>query len=114
MTAAALVVLAFTVTAAALVVLAFAVTAAALVIFAFSMMVVVAVSTGIDKVASQVSFHCFIRIAGSSRTYLNTCIRKCVECASAQAAADQDLNVMSGQKACQRAVADPVRTDHFT
>ena len=109
MAAAALVVFALIVAAAAFVV--FALSVAALVSFAVVM--VVAVGACVDQVAAKVSLHCLIRISGSARAYLDAGIPERVKCAAAEAAADQDLDVVPGQKARQRAVSDSVGADHF-
>ena len=109
----------FTVASAALVVLVIMMTAAALVVLAvmvtalvtFSMMVTI--SACVHQVAPQIGLNCLISASGSACADLDPRIFQCVQGAAAQTAADQYLNVVPGKKPCQRAVADPVGTDHF-
>jgi hypothetical protein len=110
---------AFAVSSAALVILAVMMASAALVVIAvmvsalMSFTMMITISAGIHQVAPQVGRGCFVSVSGSACADLDPRIFQCVQSAAAQTAADQYLNVIPGKKPCQRAVADPVGTDHF-
>ena len=110
------------VASAALVVVVVAVASAALVVFTvvmvaalvpLAMAVVVAVRACVDQFAPEVRFDRLIRVAGCACADFDPRIAESVQRSAAETAADQHLNILRGQKACQGAVPDAVRADHF-
>ena len=108
MAAAALVILVIVMSAAALVVIAVMVAA----LMSFPMMVTI--SAGVNQIAPQKRLYCLVGVSGSACADFDPRILKRVQRSAAKTAADQHLNVVSRKKSRQRAVADPVRADHFT
>ena len=76
-------------------------------------MVMVAVGPCGNQLSLQVIVHHLICIALSAGTYLNAGFGQRGLCSAAEAAADQHVDTLPGQKARQRAVSGPVGTDHL-
>ena len=93
--------------------LTFAVVAAALFTFAVVVMVV-AVGTGGDELPPQVGVDRFVGAALRTGDDRDPGLRQRVHGTAAQAAADQDVDGIVREEACQGAVTDSVGSDDLT
>ena len=64
--------------------------------------------------ASEICFHCFVCISLCTGAQFHACFRESRLCPAADAAADQHIHVLSGQKSGKGAVSASIGPDHFT
>ena len=76
-------------------------------------MVMVAVCAGGHQLAFQVGFHRLVRIPLGACAHFNARLGESCLGSAAKAAADQHVDGTVSKKPCQRAMSDPVGTDHF-
>ena len=93
-----------------------AVAAAAVIAAGMSIGVAVVAATGVGivaELASQQRCNSFVGITGGAGIQLNPRLRQCGTGAAADAAADQCIDLMLLQKACQGAVTGPLGVDEL-
>ena len=81
---------------------------------AMVMVVMIALDIGIEcQLAGNERFHCCVRIAGNAAVQLDARRSQCHLRTTADAAADQNICIQSGQDTCQRAVSAAHGIDNF-